>query len=254
MSSRAKSRDLAFGFSVALWWVLSWICSGFFLKFPQNIAILHSFVTTRGDFALERRIALRHIAYTQARSSLKRLLEHRKDARSFRRFPRVNCWRVSRNAVTRAGLPGRCGLLRVSACKGGTGLLAPTMTADREIRRWRAGTRALRSAVNAEGAPHAAPAAVAGRGHFALQTARVAGPGRIILGLSSQFFLHHLSSRAERSELEGPCVSLNHENLINSELLYRYLLLFAFYLPYTFTCGTGPSGAAFMSTRLARRK
>jgi hypothetical protein len=57
------------------------LSSGFnpvFLHFPQNIDIVHSFVTTGGDFPLEREIAIGHIAPTQARSSLKRLLEHRK--------------------------------------------------------------------------------------------------------------------------------------------------------------------------------
>jgi hypothetical protein len=144
----------------------------------------------------------------------------------------VNCWRVSRNAVTRAGLPGRCGLLKVSACKGGTGLLAANDDCGSGDLQWRAGTRALRSAVNAEGAPDAAPAAVAGRGHFALHTARVAGPGRIIFVLSSQFSVlssqfsasSSISCHPERSEGSAFCWH-NHSE--------RKFLGFAFYLPYT---------------------
>ena len=154
----------------------------FFLYFPQVNDILHSFVTSATDFFLEPQFRFGHIAHTQARSSLKRLLVHREDARGFRRFPRVNCWRVSRNAVTRAGLPGRCGLLRVSACKGGTGLLARTMTADREIRSGALELVLFGARCTQKAHPPLLTRRYAGRGPFALHTARVAGPGRIYFG------------------------------------------------------------------------
>jgi hypothetical protein len=181
----------------------------FFLCFPQNIEILHSFVTTPVDFFLEPPFAIGHIAHTQARSSLKRLLVHRKDARSFPAVPEGEllegfqkrgdaCW------LARALRPPQSFCLQRRDWTSGT-----DDDCGSGDSRWRAGTRALRSAVNAEGAPHAAPAAVAGRGHFALHTARVAGPGRIYLVVSRQSSVPSSSSivcHPERSE--GPAFSL----------------------------------------------
>jgi hypothetical protein len=68
-----KSKDL-----FSPWGCVSVVDFGFFtqffLYFPQIIGILHSFVTSMIDFFLEPLIAFGHIAFTQARISLKRLL------------------------------------------------------------------------------------------------------------------------------------------------------------------------------------
>ena len=87
-----------------------------------------------------------------ARNSLKRLLDHR-DADSCRQFPRVNCWWVARYAATRIGVPGRCGLLRVSPRQAELNLWASTMAADREIRSGTLELVLVMSAVNAQGDP-----------------------------------------------------------------------------------------------------
>ena len=101
---------------------------------------------------------------------------------------------------TRAGLPGRCGLLSGSASQGRTEPPVITMAVDREVCRLRAETRALRSAVKVEGMHPLSLTAQANRNNRAL-TARVAGPGRSIFRVLPQLKLLCFArkGRSERS-------------------------------------------------------